>query len=51
MDVQMYGRAMENIIFDWDVSKYVIVTTITIFDQVYGTGHNFITTDRMGVGY
>ena len=51
MGIRMDGRSMETIIFDQDVCKYVRVTTITIFDQVYITGHNFITTNRIGVGY
>ena len=44
-------RATETIIFYQDVHKYVRVTAIMIFDQVYVTDQNFITTEIIGVGY
>ena len=40
MGVRTDGRAIETIIFDLDVHKYVIVTTFTIFEQAYVTDHN-----------
>ena len=51
MGIQADGRSTETILFDQDVVKYVRVTIITIFDQVYITDHNFITTFRIGVDY
>ena len=51
MDVRTYAGATENIIFDQGVQKYFRVTTTVVFDQFYISGHNFITTDRIGVGY
>ena len=51
MGIQKDGRSTETIICDQYVRKYVRVTTIMIFDQVYITDNNFITTDRIGVGY
>ena len=41
MVVQMDDRATENIIFDQGVRKYVRVTLIMTFDQVYVTNHNY----------
>ena len=41
MGVWTYGRANETIIFDQGVRKYVRVTLIMTFDQVYVTNHNY----------
>ena len=40
MGVRTDGRAIETIIFDQGVCKYVRVIVIMIFDQVYVTDHN-----------
>ena len=45
------GRGTDTIIFDRGIRKYIRVTTINIFDQIYVTDHNFITTKIIGVGY
>ena len=51
MGVRTDDRSTETIIFDQGVRKYVSVTKITIFDQVYVTDHNFIINDRIREGY
>ena len=50
MDKHMYVRGTKTIIFDQGVQKYTRVTATVIFDQFYVTEHNFIKTDRIGVG-
>ena len=51
MDAYMDGRSTKTILFDRGVHKYVIVTAIMIFDQVYVTDHNFVMNKRIGLGY
>ena len=51
MDAQTYVRSTETVIFDQGVRKYVRFTAAMIFDKVYVTDHNFITTDRIGLLY
>ena len=41
MGVRKDERSTETIIFDQGVCKYVRVTVIMTFDQVYVTGHNY----------